>query len=282
MSLSEALEELRNKLKEGEAQEEEKELEEETEAEEEAEAESEEEKSAEPEPKEEPKPEEEKLDNAAYARLRREAAAAKKAAEEEAAKRIALEQELEKQRAGSDDLESDSLSVDDDLREMLEARKLQKAAQEFQALESSFAKTAPDYAAVSAEYAQALFNSLRIQNPRAPESAILEQAQKTILYKAAVFAREGFNPIEELYHEAKELGFTGKSVKQEEPEQESKSAPKPDMKKVAANRARSAGMAAGSGKSEGSLTKEFAATQMTIGEWQKLPPEEKKRLMFGA
>ena len=104
---------------------------------------------------------------------------------------------------------------------------------------------------------------------------IAEKTKDTILTKAAHYVRDGFNPIEELYHEAKELGCTGKSYAKEESKEEEI---KPDLKKVAENRKRSTGMTSSGGKSEGQMTK-LAAAELSVAEWKRLPPSEKARLL---
>lgn len=274
MSLSDTIKELKDQIEE-EKKKEEDVIDEQEEVEEPADAPAEEEKPEEPkseEVKEEAK-EEEKPDSAAFQRLRREAAAAKKRAEEAEAKLIAS-QDKPKEREQINE-EPSAPEVVPEIAEIVEDHRMKRAEREFQALEANFKANTPEYDAVAAEYAMAIAQSIRIQHPRLSPMDIAEKTKKTILIKAANFMRDGFDPIEELFHEAKDLGFTGKSAqKKEEPEEEVK----PDMKKVAANRARSTGMTAASGRSEGLMTKK-AAADLTVAEWKRLPKAEKARLL---
>lgn len=229
------------------------------------------------EEKEEEKPEapkvEEKPDDAGHMRLRREAAAAKKQAEAEVAKREALEAKLAELENPLSVQEEAPISPE--FQELLQDNRMRKAEREFESLEAKFRTSNPDYDAVAGQYAQALAQSIKIQNPRLGNSEIAERTKQALLTKAGAHVRAGFDPIEELYHEAKELGFTGKQAK---PKEEVEEELKPDMSKLAANRKKSAGMAAASGKSEGQLTKQ-AALELTNAEWSKLPAAEKRRLL---
>jgi apoptotic chromatin condensation inducer in the nucleus len=237
-------------------------------------------KSEEQKPVEQPKPEEkpeEKPDAMAFQRLRREEAAAKKRAD-------ALEAEIAALKAAPLLEEQPKTERDPEVEEVKQELRTRKAEREFQSLEQKFARTQPDYEAVSAEYAMALAQSIRIQNPRLSVGEVAEKTKDSLLRKAASYMRDGFDPIEELFHEAKELGFTGASFRKQAPAKEEAKATEeeiaPDMKKVAANRARSTGMTGASGKSEGQMTKQ-AAADLSVQEWQKLPQAEKRRLMYG-
>lgn len=222
-------------------------------------------------------PAEEKPDDAGYARLRREAAANKKRAEQ-AEERIAA---LEKSPAGEETAGEDPARVemDPEIKEIIIDRRLRSATEEFLDRENTFKKSNPGYSNVAAEYGNAIARSIQIQHPKYTPQKIAEETQRTIITKAANYLKDGFDPIEELYHEAKDLGFTGESVRRKpEAKEETSVEVKPDMAKVAANRKKSTGMAASSGKSEQSLTK-AAASELSVAEWQKLPAEEKRRLM---
>jgi len=235
-------------------------------------------------PKEPEKKEEEKepekpavLDDSAYARMRREARAAEKRALEAETR---LAQELSKKSAEiSAEQAAPSAQVPDELLEVVEERQFKRAAIELERIEGEFRRSVPDYDAVANQYANAVAQSIRIQNPRLTPKEIAEKAERTILLKAASFSSQGFNPVEEMYYEAKELGFGAQSTP---PKSTEEPAPvlRPDMKKGAANRARSSGMAAVGGKSEGQLT-QSAADNLTVAEWAKLPVETRERLMRG-
>lgn len=218
---------------------------------------------------------EEKIDDSGYARLRREAAASKKKAEAESEKAAQRSEEVESLKAELAALKGESAPQDKlspILNDIVNDHQIKQMERGFRTIEDQFKSRTPDYEAVSSEYAQALAQSIRIQNPRMSATQIAEQTKFAILNKAENFAQRGLDPAEELYHEARDLGFSGKK-------QEEKKEAKPDMAKLAANRARNAGTAAASGKSEGSLTK-AAAAEMPNSEWMKLTAEEKSRLMY--
>ena len=93
------------------------------------------------EPKEEPKEEvkqEEKPDAAAFARMRRELAAAKKEAEE-----------LKNKMSSKEETVDYDAKVSHDLEEILRERQIAKATQEFVILEENFKSTVPDYEDIS-------------------------------------------------------------------------------------------------------------------------------------
>lgn len=217
-------------------------------------------------PKEEPK--QEKEEHPAKLRIDKEAAIrrAEKAEAELAALRAGAEKPVDK--------EVEVTAIDDpDIAEIKQERMFAKAAEEFTSLEAKFKAKADDYENVSREYVSALAHAVKLENPRLTDAAIIKETQRRILMKAGNYMREGYeNPAEALYHEAKELGYTGKSFVREEAAQEKEV--KPDLRKVATNRAKSAGMAATSGRSEGQLTP-MAANDMTAGEWSKLSKEQK-------
>lgn len=220
-------------------------------------------------------PKEEKLDDSGYARLRREARAAEKKAE-------ALQEEITalKKKPESEEVVEPVYTPDPEIEEIKKEHLMGKAEREFEDLEREFKAKTADYEGVSTEFARALAGAIKVQNPRMTLSQVAEETKKALLTKASNFARDGFDPVEELYHEAKSLGFTGDSLKKKEdpsPEAEVDEI-KPDMAKVAANRKKSAGMAATGGKSEGVITK-AAAADYSPKEWMALPKAEKARLL---
>ncbi len=225
--------------------------------------------------KEEVKEKEEKLDDAGYARLRREAAAAKRQAEQA---RQELE-ELRKVKEVPAEIDTE-VPLSPEMQAIVEDHKLGRAEREFLMFESKAKQIHPEYGAVAAEYAAAMYQSFKVQNPRKTDIELNDMTRRAIFIKAGEFARAGYeNPVEEMYHEAKELGFTGKSFqKQEVKEAEEKL--QPDMKKVAENRKRSSGMAAVNGRQEGLMTL-GAAADLTAAEWARLPAADKRRIMYG-
>lgn len=223
----------------------------------------------------EEKPEEKKpeIDDAGFARLRREATAEKRRAE-------AAEKELAELRKAKEVVELPvEAPLHPEMQTVLEDHRINRAEREFSMFESKVKQQHPEYGAIATEYANAMAQAFRIQNPRKTDVEINDMTKRAILIKAGEFARAGYeNPVEEMYHEAKELGFTGKSFQKQESSKEEKL--EPDMKKVAENRKRSSGMAASHGRQEGLMTLN-AAADLTAAEWSKLPKADKQRLLYG-
>lgn len=230
-----------------------------------------------PAPKTEPEP-----DGNAYQRIRREKAAAEKRAEAAEAE-LARERESKRAEVPLEELPAEA-PIDPELEEVKQTLRMSKAEREFQSLEQKFRAKEPEYDAISAEYAVALAQSIRLQNPRMSGNEIVEKTKETLLMKAAKYARDGFDPIEEMFHEAKDLGFTGKSLKREEPKKEEVEEKevqiKPDLAKVAENRARSTNMTAGRGMEEAQVTLRTAA-DYSPAEWMKVSPADKRRILAG-
>lgn len=265
MSLLKEIEDLKAELVE--VSEAEKELPEEEEEQIE-EKESEEPEKVEEPPKEEEKPAE-KPDDAAFARLRREAAASKKLAED-----MRLENEALKKPKETE--ESTESPVAAELEQIIQDSRVTRAEREFMRYESDVLRADPANAHIMAEYTQAIQGSLRLQNPRASLFEIAEMTKRELFRQAGGFQSEGYaNPVEEMLNTAKELGFTGKSFA---PKEEPKKEPKPDMAKVAENQKRSAGMTAAPGRADGLVSKKTAA-EMTPAEWKALDRTERARLM---
>ncbi len=227
-----------------------------------------------PEVKEEPKPE--VLDDSGYARLRREKAAAEKLAREK-------EQELENLKAQlaakqQPETEAEAPQLPPELEQIIKKERYNQAGREFNALEEQFRRKAPDYDDVANAYKAALLQSIKIQNPRMTTDELIEKTNEALLVKAGSYVRAGFDPIEELYHEAKELGF--KAAPKEQPKEEPKEL-KPDLSKIAANKARNAGTTGAKGAGERGQITLAAAADMSVQEWASLPAAEKKRILAG-
>lgn len=223
----------------------------------------------------------EELDNSAYARMRREASAAKKKAEDTEARLASLQEELKALKAPATEEVAAPAEMKHapEIEALVQDHKIKRAEREFVSLEDNFKRRNPDYGHIAAEYSRAIAQSIKVQNPRMSNEDIIEKTKETILLKAAKYQGEGYDPIEELYHEAKDLGFNGESMKKKEEPVDKEEEIRPDMKKVASNRARSSGMTGSRGESKGQMTK-AAAADLSVAEWQKLTVEEKRRLMY--
>jgi len=221
-------------------------------------------------PVEDPTPVKEELDDAGYARLRREKAAAEKRARE-AEERLAALQTRETQ-------EVVETQIDPAINELIEEVRINKAGREFNNLEAEFSQTTPDYEDVSNAYKAALYQSIRVQNPSMRHEQLLEETNKKLLYKASQYLNRGFNPIEEMYYEAKTLGF---KARPKEVEQKEEKVLKHDLSKIAANKARNAGTAAAKGAGDRAELTLAVAAELPAHEWAKLPASEKRRLLNG-
>jgi hypothetical protein len=250
-------------------------------------------------PKEEPKTvaEEEKPDAAAFARMRREKAALERRLQEvEAAKQQPAPVTSPAQSAQEDpepNMQEDPIAwvqwnkrqTDAQLSEFNNWKQSQtqayeqnqlvsRAAQELTEYESQFKATVTDYDDVANFMVGELKKSFKRLNPSASEDQVLKQVQQHILLESSKLAAKGLNPVEELYHIAKnEYGYTPPTQAVEK---------KPDLAAIAKNQARSAGMAgaAGSPKRAAPSTLQ-AAAEMTPAEWARLPAEDKRRIMGG-
>ena len=207
----------------------------------------------------------EKQDNANGARLRREAAAAQRKAEqlEEENRRLKEDQKLE----------PEAPEVPDVLAPIIHEHNKARAWEELTMHEQAVRSTNPDYDAIAGAYTSAVAQSIRTLNPDLSPNQIVQMTKDKILEQAASYARKGFdNPAEEMYLRAKEMGFKAPSKEEEVKER------RPDMAKVAANRARNAGTAAASGgTSEGMITPS-AYMEMTVAERMAIPKAERDRL----
>lgn len=285
MGLHETIEELKKEESEAyasEAKEMEKEQEEEPESDviEEVEKKEEEPKPEveAPEKTAEPDPVPEKLDNSAYARMRRDKAAAEKRAKE-AEERISKLEEQLKQKPDIE-YEEPKAVLSPELQEIVQDHMQTKAELEFMTLENTFRQSKPDYDGVADAYSKAIAQSIRIQNPRLSPNDIAAKTKQTILYKASEYVNRGYDPIEELYEEAKSLGFTA-LAKLEVVETGEEAPKKPNLDKIAANKSRNAGMTGAKGRGGGGQVTRIAASDMTVEEWSRLPKEDKQRLLYG-
>lgn len=213
------------------------------------------------------------------ARLRRELAAERRRAQE-------LEKEIAESKKPKETMEIDEeeapIRLSPEVQEVVQEHRRRSAEEEFLSFESHAKKVHTDAGAVLNEYAVAMYQSLKIQNPKKSDVELNKMTKNAILMQAGEYARAGHeNPVEEMYHTAKELGYTGNSFQKAETKPEPKEEElKPDLKKVAENRKRSTGMTANNGLSEGLMTL-TAATDLTAAEWAKLPKAEKQRLLYG-
>lgn len=148
-----------------------------------------------------------------------------------------------------------------------------RADQEIQAFEDEVRKTTPDYDNIKSYYANMLAASIKIVNPEISNDNLVKLVRDRMMGRAAEFLNKGHdNPLIPMMEEAKKLGYKPPA------NGEDKEEIKPDLAKVAANRARNAGTAAAQGEGgKGELTPKVAAG-MTNAEFAKLKPDEKARM----
>lgn len=219
------------------------------------------------------------LDKTGAYRLRREKDAEKKRADELQRKLEELIAEKEKQQTFNQ--QEEQIDLPPEFQEIAQEHKYQRAVREFTILENQVRNSYPEYDKISAEYRQAMYHSIKIQNPRRSEVEISEMTSRAILNRAAEFARAGYaNPVEELMHEAQSLGYDGSSFRRMQEQPKTQERLQPDLRKLAENRKRSAGLAASNGRQQGMMTRQ-AAAELTSEEWARLPNSEKARLLPG-
>ncbi len=167
-------------------------------------------------------------------------------------------------------LESIERSAEETKLELIQKEKKQAALNELISYEDKVKKNIPDYEEAKRYYAQAIAMGIKVLAPNITNEQLLEVVNERLLVRASQLANMGYeNPVEAMYEEAKSYGYVRQAPKEAQPA-------KPDLAKVAAHRARNAGMAGASGRSyEGDLTP-ATAVNMTAGEWSKLSPEQKK------
>lgn len=259
---------------------------------EEEKAEEVEEKESQPEEKEEKAEEvveekkEEKVDNAAYARLRWEAAENKRKYEEllkkQEEERTAPKQLPDKAENWEAYTEAKLETTEERLerleRELAEekakkqqANIIEQAKQEFDLYEQEFKTKAPDYEEARTFLVQNIARSVKILNPAATTQELVKAVEVALLTRGRDAVVSGINPAAAIYQEATQIGWS----KAEQPKKES--VRKPDLSKIGANKAKSAGMAGSGG---GASTKESVeeALSMSNAELSRLTDADFERL----
>jgi hypothetical protein len=225
--------------------------------------------------KTEEKTEKEELTPSEHRRLRI-AERDRKAAEKRAAEAEERLAKLEQQKAADPEPET-QVELPPEVAELVHDSRKQKAIQEFVAIEENFKKNVDDYDDVAQQYAGRLFNSIKTLHPRLSDAEVGQKVKDEIIQRAANYFKDGYDPAEELYNEAKSLGISARIMEQEEKIEEVK---KPDLNRVAQNKQRSSGMAAAKGQGGSSImTKRYAAENLTNAEWARLSKDEKQRIL---
>lgn len=159
-------------------------------------------------------------------------------------------------------------------QEFRQQKLIEQATIEFVTLEAKFKEATPDYDDVAEHFVTRIRQDIGLRYPNATEAQINDAARTQLLQIASSYAQQGQNPVEALYKLTKErLGYVPKQAAA------ASDKAKPDLAKIAANKAKSAsGAAAGGGASKPSITAEDAVN-MSTAEFAKLSPAEQRRLM---
>lgn len=149
------------------------------------------------------------------------------------------------------------------------------ALDEVQGYEAEVRAAYPDYDQAKSYYANMLAASMQNLNPDISNAELVQQVNDRMLGRASELLNKGHeNPIAAMREEALKWGF-----KPAEAQSVEEKVLKPDLAKVAANRARNAGTAGANGKGgQGEMTPQFAAT-ITNQEWSRMTPTQKKAIM---
>lgn len=248
------------------------------EPEEEPEEEKLEQKEPEPEPEKEP---EEKLDNSAYARMRREKDAEKRRADQLKQEIDELKRRLDTREAPSQEQEQSYVpQTDYELEQIKLEKRYNDAEKVVMRLEQEFkdGNAFDDYDDVTAQYKALIYNSVRVNNTDASHAELLDMTRKKLLEIAAQHDKNGYNPIERIYLDAKKMGF--KSLpKQEQAKEVEVRELKPDLSKIAANKKRNAGTAGAKGAGDRGQMTPQAMAELPAHEYAKLPESERRRVL---
>lgn len=149
----------------------------------------------------------------------------------------------------------------------------QAAISQLNSFENDVVRDNPDYPQAKQYYATMVATFVKGLHPDITNQQLSVAVENEMIKRAGRFMRDGHeNPVQAMYEEAKTWGFKPQPAEQEEKEL------KPDLDKIAANKARNSGMAGAGGKGgSAEITPKVAAT-MTNAEFARLKPEEKKKI----
>lgn len=146
-----------------------------------------------------------------------------------------------------------------------------------------------DYEPVSRFVMQTITNSVRLLRPDLRGEALTKAVKSQLFRLAAEHERNGYNPMEAMYHTAKtQWGYQAPAPKEDGgDEQPADRKPngqfvkqKPDFKKIVESKRRNAtAMTAGARNGHAALTKEHAMSKnFKVSDWAKLSPEQLRDL----
>lgn len=211
---------------------------------------------------------EEKLDAAAFARMRRELREAKqKAAELERAQQP---QPQKKEAEPAQETAEERLAH---LEGHIAKKELtQRAIQEFSSIERQYMAENPHYDAAGALVQKEMIRAEMLLNPAMTPERAAQNVMNKILSIASGAVNQGANPCEVLYDMAVERFGFKPEAKQEAKEK------KTDLAKIDSNKKRSATpLAAGGNSGKAAVTLESIAN-MSLADFNKLTPEQMREL----
>lgn len=231
---------------------------------------------------------EEKLDNATAARLRWEAAEAKRRLAEKDAELAALknppkpipakEENYEGHIEGRLETNEERLArleraEEKRQNETREQQELNGAINELQGYEQQFAQQAPDYSAAADHVKRMIATSIKFLEPDIAPEALAKRTVRKYLEHAAIALRDGKHPGSAIYEIAQSTGYRKAEVKEEPKERN-------NFAKIAENKKKTSGMAGAGGSGGQPETTAEYATKMPISEFSRLSPNELDRLMY--
>lgn len=237
-----------------------------------------------------PKVETAPIDNNGWAKLRWEAAESRREAE-----RLKAENEaLKKPKVITPDKNEDFAAYADheigatkselsEIKEKLinieqkeQNKRVRDAAwDDFTTRENQFKAVTPDYEDVGSFGVNVIASSLRVLNPAMSNKELGETVQELILQKAAAYERQGLNPVQALYQEARAYGYQPKTAQNQD--HITTEAPRPNLGKVAENKKKSSGMSNTGGNGQSTPTNDVVLN-MTNAERMKLTESDWERL----
>lgn len=253
------------------------------------------------------KAEEEKVDNAAYAKLRRDQKAAEKRAEEAERRAAAAEARFKEApsqpqpgeatiKARADAEPDANLDPEAHLRwELSKTRQELKevadwkvknekaernkqlregAVKAFEGYENAFAPTVGDYLEVTTFGVQKISNSIRTLNPSLKGNDLQEAVRNQVLRLAAIAESQGYDPAEHFYEQSKSWGYQPPKAALKEEEE----APKQTVKKMAEHKKKTAGSLSHGGKSGNAPLSRESLEGMKFSDFAKLTPKDLRDL----
>jgi hypothetical protein len=148
---------------------------------------------------------------------------------------------------------------------------LDRATQEFAEYESQFIAKAPDYEQARSHVLNSIAFSIKTLNPTITNAKLAEETAMALLKRGAVAVNQGMNPAEYIYHEARQMGYNP------QPKQAQSEPSKPQLSTIAANKKKTANMAAATGSSGASYGVQDVLS-MSNAEISRLSEEDFMRL----